>query len=130
MIDILPLDIILHISGYLNKHDIHKLVIMKNIYDKTFILNFKNNRIIYSNRIKLFLRMRYHYSSLFKELKKILNKHYYTMISKHTTKFPLFNNQCLLYAPIVPYDICRFCSLEQKQHKYHKMIQMFLELVY
>ncbi len=130
MLDVLPTDIIHHITNYLKLSNIHNLVVIKNLYDKSFINTFNNNRIIHSNRIKLFLLTRYRYSLLFKEINNILNKHYYTMISKHTTKFPLFNNHCLLYAPTVPYDVCRFCSLQQSEHKYHKMIQMFLELVY
>ena len=130
MLDVLPSDIIYHITLYLNLHDIHKLVIIKNVYDTPYITSFNNNRIIHCNRIKLFLRICYHSSLLFQELKTILNKHYYTMLSKHQSSFPLFNNQCLLYGPITPHDYCRFCSLNEYQHKYQKMIQIFLELVY
>ena len=130
MLDILPFDIIHHISLYINPCDIHNLILIKNIYDIDDKSAFIRFREFQCNKIKLFLRLRYRQRLLFNQLKIILDKHYYTMISTHDTTFPLFNNQCLLYAPLIPYNRCRFCSLHLSNHKYHKMINMFLELVY
>lgn len=130
MLDILPFDIIRHISLYINQCDIHKLILIKGVYDIDNKYAFMQFREIQCNKIKLFLRLCYHQRLLFYQLKIILDKHYYTMISKHDTVFPLFNNQCLLYAPFIPYDKCRFCLLYQCDHKYHKMINMFMRLAY
>lgn len=130
MLDLMPIDIIYHISSYMEYGNIHPLVLIKNIYDNDYISAFSRFRIVKCNKIKLYLRLRLHQRLLFQQLKIILEKYHYTMTSNHNIAFPLFNNQCLFYSPLTPYNKCRFCLQHQFNHKYHKMIHMFLDLVY
>lgn len=128
MLDLLPFDIILHITQFLN--DTHPIILIKDLYSKEYYSEFMLNRVIHANRIKLCFRLFFHKKILFNTLKQILDKHYYIMLSKKQKSYPLFNNQCILYAPFVPYEKCRFCSFHLHKHKYNKMIRMYLELVY
>ena len=77
-----------------------------------------------ANRIKLFIILFNNKKILFRKIDRILNRHFKYNFNGMIT----FNNKCLLYAPFTQYGTCRFCGKNLAEHKYVKMMKIYLAL--
>lgn len=83
------------------------------------------NRIyLAANRIKLFIILLNNKKLLFRKIDRILNRHFKYNFNGMIS----FNSSCLLYAPFTQYGKCRFCEKNSAEHKYIKMMRIYLEL--
>ena len=120
----LPNDIIYNIlkSCYIGNH--RQLIISNNeLYNNYYEL--KNGISIKILRIKLWLKIMIHKRKLFRDINYIFNKHFRFDFSG----IMRYRDICLLYSPHVQYGPCRFCMKNLNEHKYYKMIKIYLELI-
>jgi hypothetical protein len=126
--DELPYELREEISMYIPVQKQHLLLLSK----KEFFLPTKNFQIkhnLYKNasRIALFIRLNQKILRFFKILTKCINSYYRFM---HCGEFICaFNQNCMMYAPVSPHGICRFCGKPMHTHKYRKMVDIFMTLI-
>ena len=130
MLDILPNDIIRHISQFLHVRDKYNIIHLKNIYEPCDIASINTARHLACNRIKLCAKICFYRKKLFITLHNTIHKHFYTMSSNSQAQPPRFNGYCVLYSPCTPYGVCRFCLHNLDKHRYDKMIHMYLHFFY
>lgn len=84
----------------------------------------KDNVVIKILRIKLWLKICIQKQKLFRDINYILNRHF----TLNFCGMMRYKDICLLYAPHVQYGPCRFCMKNLNEHKYFKMMNIYLEL--
>ena len=120
----LPCDI----KYYINQHflDTNKIRLLNTcgFYNKAQETIIKRNIKINKNKILLYFLIKHKQMKLFRKIKETLDYHFIN----HLGGMISFNDSCLMYAPHVQYGPCRFCMKNLDQHKYNKMINLYLKL--
>ena len=120
----LPCDI----KYYINKQflDTNKIRLLNTcgFYNKAQETIIKENIKISKNKILLYFLIKHKQMKLFRKIKETLDYHF----TNHLGGIISFNDSCLMYAPHVQYGPCRFCMKNLDQHKYNKMINLYLKL--
>ena len=124
----LPNDIIYHIYQFIPFQQLRLL--NTSIYDNFLYNKVNNTLILSSNKISLYYKLRYHQLNLFQEFNTILNDSYFDVINNPygSSTGINFNGYCILYSPIYQYGLCRFCNKNLSEHKYDKLIKVYLSL--
>mgnify|MGYP001382089591 CR=1 FL=1 len=121
----LPCDIKYYINENFLKSNHIRLLNTSGMY----IDNQKENVIkdIQKNKKKLalYFLIKINQMKLFRKINTILNDHFTNFIGGMIG----FNDSCLMYAPVAQYGVCRFCTKHLSEHKYDKMINIYLRLV-
>ena len=120
----LPDDILEHISyNYLNDGKT-RLLNTCGIYSNnmTITINTKIKHNAY--RIMLFYIIKHNQKQLFRKINTIFKMNFFN----HIGGMIKFNDSCLMYAPVTQYGKCRFCLKQLNEHKYEKMIKIYLSL--
>lgn len=120
----LPNDLIYNIlkKCYIAKQ--RQLMITNNeIYNNNNEL--KNEITIKILRIKLWLKIMIQKRKLFRDINYILNRHF----TLNFCGMMRYKDICLLYSPHVQYGPCRFCMKNLNEHKYYKLMNIYLELI-
>ena len=120
----LPCDI----KYYINQQflDTNKIRLLNTcgFYNKAQETIIKENIKISKNKILLYFLIKHKQMKLFRKIKETLDYHFIN----HLGGMISFNDSCLMYAPHVQYGPCRFCMKNLDQHKYNKMINLYLKL--
>ena len=123
----LPEDILHYIHNeYLNTN--HKrLLNTVGFYKNNRKLQTEINQFIISKAyiLKLYFLIKFNQIKLFRKIKETLDYHFVNHLGGMIT----FNDNCLMYAPHVQYGPCRFCLKHLSQHKYNKMVNLYLSIV-
>ena len=122
MLNYLPDDIILHIISLTNKHRLMNTT-LKLSHDIRNTINTKLTKTKY--RLTLIIKLNYDIRQLF----KIIRNNLKSLFSRDGCN-TLFNNQCLSYAPVIQYGICRFCNKHRGEHKYIKLMNIYHNCIY
>jgi len=124
MLNIFPDDILSHIILFLpnnKKRNLNTTIILPDYERKQIVFHQQFS----ANQLKLYIKL----SSLVKKhlviMDKYLQSYFKQCHNSNNGLFFRFNNQCLMYAPVAQYGICRFCNEHRERHKYVKMIDTY-----
>ena len=103
---------LLNTVGFYKNNDDLQTEINQFIICKTYIL-------------KLYFLIKFNQIKLFRKIKETFDYHFVNHLGGMIT----FNDSCLMYAPHAQYGPCRFCMKHLSQHKYNKMVNLYLRLI-
>lgn len=125
LISDLPDDILYIIIKKCNIGKQRQITIINNVfYNDELYKKIQNEIFVKTSRIKLWLKILLQKQKLFRDINLALNRHFTLNFGRSLE----YNKCCLLFSPHVQYGPCRFCMKLFNEHKYFKMINIYLEL--
>ena len=121
----LPNDIIYNIINKCGVGEQRLIIIVNNeLYNDEVCKKIRDEILIKYLRIKLWLKIILQKRKLFRDINYILNRHF----TLNFCGMMRYKDICLLYSPHIQYGNCRFCMKNLNEHKYFKMMNIYLEL--
>lgn len=125
MLDNLPDDLISTIIDFLpdNKKRLINTTIIIPEYERNII---KKRQQFASNQLKMYIKLLYFTKLNIRTLDMYLATYFRAC---HTSgSYKKYRGECLMYAPFVQYGMCRFCSNLRHQHRYSKMMDVYMKI--
>lgn len=125
MLTLIPDDVLSTILCYLpnNKKRLFNTAILLPEYERN---NIKSRQQFASNQIKLYIKVSYLAKLQISTINMYIATYFTACHSRG--RFKKYKGECLMYAPFIPYGMCRFCSDYRNKHKYVKMIDTYRTL--
>lgn len=120
----LPCDIKYHITENFLRNNNKRLLNTSGFYNGIHKTDITKNIVNTKNKLALYFLIKYNQMKLFRKIDMILKYHFKNFIGGMIS----FNDNCLIYAPVTQYGKCRFCCKEFNDHRYGKMIDVYLSL--